>query len=472
MTEIAVAAERMHDVVVIGSGPGGEGAAMKSAKSGKSVVVVERYLQVGGGCTHWATIPSKALRHSVQTVLEFRRNPIFTQLSESARFTFPQLLRAAQTVIRKQVSMRRDFYLRNHVPVMHGTGVFVDPHTLEVMAPDGTLTQLRSEHFVIATGSRPYRPADVDFTHPRIRDSDTILGLTDTPDTITIYGAGVVGCEYASIFRNLGVKVNLINSREKLLSYLDDEIIDALSYHLRDQGVVIRHNEEYERVEPVEDGVILHLKSGKKVKSQVLLWAQGRTGNTEGLMLQKLGVTPNSRGQLNVDDRYRLPEQPHIYAVGDVVGYPALASASYDQGRFAAAHILDPKSDRRLVQHIPVGIYTSPEISALGATERELTAANVPFEVGISAFRSLARAQITGNTVGMLKLLFHRQTLELLGIHCIGDQAAEIVHIGQAIMAQKDGANTIEYFTNTTFNYPTMAEAYRVAALNGLNRLC
>ncbi|MBZ0121767.1 MAG: Si-specific NAD(P)(+) transhydrogenase, partial [Sandaracinaceae bacterium] len=343
--------DKEHDLVVIGSGPGGEGAAMKAAKSDKSVVLIERDKQVGGGCTHVATIPSKALRHSVQAVLEFRRNPIFASFVDSVRFTFPQLLRAAESVIRKQVAMRRDFYLRNHIAVVHGFGRFVDPHTVEVDSPEGATRKIHGKNFVIATGSRPYRPGDVDFTHARVFDSDTILRLDHTPDAITIYGAGVVGCEYASIFRNLGVKVNLVNSREKLLSFLDDEIIDALSYHLRDQGVVLRHNEEYERVEPRDDGVILHLKSGKKIKSDVLLWAQGRTGNTDGMSLPgALGVTPNSRGQLEVDDRYRLPAQPHVYAVGDVLGSPSLASASYDQGRFAASHMVDPDSDLRLVQ--------------------------------------------------------------------------------------------------------------------------
>ncbi len=463
--------DREHDIVVIGSGPGGEGAAMKSAKCGRSVVIVERYSKVGGGCTHWATIPSKALRHSVQTVLEFRRNPLFATVSERLHLTFPQLLRAAEGVIRKQVAMRRDFYLRNHVAVVHGVARFVDEGTIEVDAGEGVRRKIHGRHFVIATGSRPYRPHDVDFTHPRIRDSDTILKLDHTPDTITIYGAGVVGCEYASIFRNLGVKVNLINSREKLLAFLDDEIIDAISYHLRDQGVVLRHNEEYERVEPVGDGVIVHLKSGKRIKSDVLLWAQGRTGNTDDMGLDRIGVAPNTRGQLDIDECFRVTGKEHVYAVGDVVGYPSLASASYDQGRFAASHIIDEHSDLRLVQDMPTGIYTTPEISSVGRNERELTAEGVPYEVGHSLFRSLARAQITGQTVGMLKILFHRDTLEILGIHCFGDQAAEIVHIGQAIMAQPDGANTINYFVNTTFNYPTMAEAYRVAALNGLNRL-
>jgi NAD(P) transhydrogenase len=462
--------DREHDIVVIGSGPAGEGATMRAAKGGASVVIVERARDVGGGCTHWATIPSKSLRHSVSEVLRFRKSPLFTACASATEITFPQLLRAAEGVIGKQVAMRRDFYQRNHVTIVQGHASFVDASTI-LVDQGAHKRRLRAKKFVIAVGSRPYRPPDLDFAHPRVRDSDTILSLDSTPDSITIYGAGVVGCEYASIFRNLGVKVNLVNSREKLLAFLDDEIIDALAYHLRDQGVVLRHNEEYSRVETTSDGVVLHLKSGKKIKSDALLWAQGRTGNTHDLGLSEIGLTADSRGQLKVDECYRTTQQ-HVYAVGDVVGYPSLASASYDQGRFAAGHAVFGIRDEKLVEDIPTGIYTSPEISSLGRTERELTAEGIPYEVGHSLFRSLARAQITGNTVGMLKLLFHRETLQLLGIHCFGDQAAEIVHIGQAIMAQKGDANSLRYFVNTTFNYPTMAEAYRVAALNGLNRLC
>jgi NAD(P) transhydrogenase len=461
--------EKEHDLVVIGSGPGGEGAAMKAAKDGTSVVMIERYKEVGGGCTHWATIPSKALRHQVSQVLEMRRNPFFGAIVSQLPLTFPQLLRAAESVIGKQVAMRRDFYHRNHVKVVFGQAHFVGPNEVSVETASGK-RRVRAKKVIIAVGSRPYRPNDVDFSHPRVKDSDTILRLDHTPDTITIYGAGIVGCEYASIFRNLGLKVNLINSREKLLSFLDDEIIDALAYHLRDQGILIRHNEEYERVETSNDGVVLHLKSGKRIKSDVLLWAQGRTGNTDDLGLDAVGITPDSRGQIKVNDHFST-NAPHVYAVGDVIGYPSLASASYDQGRFAAHHAVHGEIVNRLVEQIPTGIYTSPEISSLGKTERELTALGVPYEVGHTLFRSLARAQITGQTAGMLKLLFHRDTLELLGIHCFGDQAAEIVHIGQAIMSQANGGNTIEYFINTTFNYPTMAEAYRVAALNGINRL-
>lgn len=459
-----------YDVVVIGSGPGAEGAAIKSAKSGKSVAIIEKYRQVGGGCTHWATIPSKALRHSVRVFMEFKHNDWFADVLESCVVTFPQLLRRAESVIARQVTMRRDFYERNHVRIIHGHAKFVDPHTIEILEGNEGGLRVSAQAFIIATGSRPYRPEDVNFQHPRIFDSDTILSLNHTPSSITIYGAGVVGCEYASIFRTLGVKVNLINSRDKLLSFLDDEIIDALSYHLRNQGVLIRHQETYECIETHEERITVHLQSGKKIKSDVLLWAQGRTGNTQNLGLEILNIIPNSRGQIEVDEFYRT-SQPHIYATGDVVGYPSLASAAYDQGRFAATHLVSGECNQRLVEDIPTGIYTNPEISSVGRTERELTQERIPYEVGHAQFRNLARAQITGNTVGMLKILFHRETLEILGIHCFGDQAAEIIHIGQAIMAQSGSANSINYFVNTTFNYPTMAEAYRVAALNGINRL-
>ncbi len=458
-----------NDLVVIGSGPGGEGAAMRATKAGAQVTIIERHQHVGGGCTHWGTIPSKSLRHSVNELLRFRKNSLIAAASTGFEASFPSLLKAAASVIAKQVEMRREFYRRNHINVVQGDASFIDSHTIRAMGPDGS-HHVRGAKFVIATGAHPYRPPDVDFSHPRVRDSDTILQLEDTPDSITIFGAGVIGCEYASIFRNLGIKVNLVNSRDRLLSFLDDEIIDALTYHLRDQGVVIRHGEEYERVETTADCTTLHLKSGKRIKSEVLLWAQGRTGNTATLGLDKLGVVPDGRGQLQVNRHYQTT-QAHVFAVGDVVGPPGLASASYDQGRFAAGFAIQGIDETQLIEDIPTGIYTSPEISSLGRTERELTQDNVPYEVGHAFFRSLARAQITGNVVGMLKILFHRETLELLGIHCFGDQAAEIIHIGQAVMSQKGAGNTLRYFVNTTFNYPTMAEAYRVAALNGLNRV-
>jgi NAD(P) transhydrogenase len=458
------------DVIVIGSGPGGEGAAMLSAKEGKRVAVIERDDQVGGSCTHRATIPSKALRHAIQFVTQHLRNPLVAALGPRVMPSFPTMVKTAESVIGQQVSLRQSFYDRNEVTVISGRAHFVDAQRIAVDQSKGAREMLTAKHFVIATGSHPYHPPNVDFAHPRVVDSDTLLRLSHTLHTITIYGAGVIGCEYGSMLRNLGVKVNLVNTREKLLSFLDDEITDALSYHLRDQGVIIRHNEEYESIEPQNDGVVLNLRSGKVIKSDVLLWANGRTGNTDGMGLDSLGIEMDSRKYIKVNESYQTA-QPHIYAVGDVVGSPSLASAAYDQGRFAATHLCTGRCDVKLVQNIPTGIYTTPEISSIGPTESELTAQKVPYEVGHALFKSLARAQITGQTVGMLKILFHRETLQILGIHCFGDQASEIVHIGQAIMSQEDGANSLHYFINTTFNYPTMAEAYRVAALNGLNRL-
>lgn len=459
-----------YDVIVIGTGPGGEGAAMQACKEGKRVAVVERYALIGGGCTHWGTIPSKALRYSIFRMTEVMKSSIYRETGMSTKIPFPKLRASAASVIRKQVDMRTKFYTRNDVEVYQGHGKFVDTHTIEIAEENGGHQRLSADSFVIATGSRPFRPSGVDFNHPNIYDSDTILKLHYTPQSITIYGAGVIGCEYASMFRNLGVKVNLVNSRDKLLEFLDDEIIDALSYHLRDSGVLIRHRESMERVEGVSDGVILHLKSGKMLKTDILLWAAGRSGNSDNMGLEEIDLAPNSRGQIEINENFQTKHE-HIYAVGDVIGPPSLASAAYVQGRFAAQHLMGEEADRAMVNEIPTGIYTSPEISSIGKTERELTEAQVPYEVGHSMFKSLARAQITDRTTGMLKILFHRETLEILGIHCFGAYASEIIHIGQAIMLQPAPNNTLKYFINTTFNYPTMAEAYRVAALNGYNRL-
>ncbi|MCC5855187.1 MAG: Si-specific NAD(P)(+) transhydrogenase [Idiomarina sp.] len=463
-----IAAE--FDSIVIGSGPAGEGAAMMLAKRKQNVAIIEAYPRLGGGCTHWGTIPSKALRHSVSRLVEYNASPLFKQDQMPLRLTFSEILRHAESVIRKQVSLRSSFYVRNEVTVIHGEANFVDEHHLEIRKPDGSIELLKTKNVVIATGSRPYRPPNVDFSHPRIYDSDTVLSLKHDPRTIIIYGAGVIGCEYASIFRGLGVKVDLINTRDRLLSFLDTEISDALSYHLRNSGVVIRHGEEFQSVEGREDGVVMTTQSGKRMFADCILLANGRSGNIEKLKVENIGLEPNYRGQLVVDSNYRT-SVPNVYAVGDIIGYPSLASAAYDQGRIAAMAVLDGSCESKLVSDIPTGIYTIPEISSVGASEEQLTQDNIPYEVGRAQFKHLARAQIADSHVGCLKLIFHRETKEILGIHCFGERASEIIHIGQAIMEQKNGGNTVEYFVNTTFNYPTMAEAYRVAALNGLNRL-
>ncbi|MGB0224038.1 MULTISPECIES: Si-specific NAD(P)(+) transhydrogenase [unclassified Marinobacterium] len=458
-----------YDVVVIGSGPAGEGAAMNAAKKGRRVAVIEEQSTVGGNCTHKGTIPSKALRHSVKQIIEFNTNPMFRDIGEPRWFSFPKVLSRAEKVISNQVMLRTNFYARNRVDLFFGEAKLVSNSEVSIVGNNGSADTLKAKNIIIATGSSPYCPPDVDFNHPRIYNSDTVLKLCHTPRNMVIYGAGVIGCEYASIFSGLGVKVDLIDNRDRLLSFLDGEISDALSYHLRNNGVMIRHNEEYDKIEGTENGVVITMKSGKVLRTDAFLWCNGRTGNTAQLDLDKVGLKANGRGQLDVDDHYRT-EVDGIYAVGDVIGWPGLASAALDQGRAASEDMLDA-DDFRFVSEVPSGIYTIPEISSIGKTEEELTSAAVPYEVGQAFFKDTARAQISGEPVGMLKILFHRESLEILGIHCFGDQASEIIHIGQAIMAQEGEANTVKYFVNTTFNYPTMAEAYRVAALAGLNRL-
>ncbi len=459
-----------YDVIIIGTGPGGEGASMELAKKKKKVAIVERYKDVGGGCTHWGTIPSKALRQSVSRLIDYNSNPLFRGHDKAKHLTFADILRHSSAVIRKQVQLRSGFYDRNRVELLTGEASFIDVNTIQIIKNDGSVEKLTAERVVIATGSHPYRPDDINFKHPRIYDSDTILSLEHEPRSIIIYGAGVIGSEYASIFRGLGVKVDLINTRDRLLSFLDDEISDSLSYHLWNNGVVIKHGEQIESVEATDKAVVVHLESGKKMRADCLLFANGRTGNTADLNLSNAGLKADGRGQLKVNNQYQTNVE-NIYAVGDVIGYPSLASAAYDQGRLVASAMIDDKSSAKLIADIPTGIYTIPEISSVGKTERELTEAKIPYEVGRAQFKHLARAQIANSLVGSLKILFHRETKEILGIHCFGENAAEIIHIGQAIMQQTNGGNTIEYFINTTFNYPTMAEAFRVAALNGLNRL-
>ena len=459
------------DTIIIGTGPGGEGAAMNLAKCKQRVAIIERYNKVGGGCAHWGTIPSKALRHSVSRLIEFNSNALFTKDETPTSLSFPDILSHAREVIRKQTKLRGSFYSRNEVNLFHGEASFIDKHTIQVLRDDGTTDILTAGQVIIACGSRPYRPENVDFSHPRIYDSDTILNLKNSPRSIIIVGAGVIGSEYASIFRGLSVKVDLINNRDRLLSFLDAEMSESLSYHLWNSGVVIRHDEEFESIEGQDDKVVIYLKSGKKMKADCLLFANGRTGNTNALNLDNVGLKADGRGQLSVNKKYQT-DVDNIYAVGDVIGYPSLASAAFDQGRIAADAIAAKKDGFiKLIEDIPTGIYTIPEISSVGKTEHELTAAKIPYEVGRAQFKHLARAQIIGTDVGCLKILFHRKTKKILGIHCFGERAAEIIHIGQAIMQQKGAGNNIEYFVNTTFNYPTMAEAYRVAALNGLNRL-
>lgn len=459
-------AKKFYDIIVVGSGPAGESAAINAAKHGKNVALISDRDRVGGNCTHLGTIPSKALRHYVKQIMQFRSNPLLREFATLHKPSFQEIMCHADRVIDEQVYLRSNYYEKNDVDVIQGHATFLDANTIK-LGPKGPT--LKADYFIVATGSRPYRPESVDFTHPRLFDSDKILTLDHSPKKVTVIGAGVIGCEYASILGGLGCKVELINPADSLLSFLDWEISDALSYHLRDIGVRSRHNEEYASIDYNDNYVVTHLASGKKIKSDIILWANGRAGNSDGMGLEKLGIDINARGQVQVNERYQTAQES-IYAAGDIIGWPSLASASYDQGRAASNAIVDPDAFVA-IDRVASGIYTIPEISTLGKTEQELTANHVQYEVGKAFFNNTARGQITGEQVGMLKLIFHFETLEILGIHCFGDQASEIVHIGQAIMEQQGAANTMNYFLNTTFNYPTMAEAYRIAALDGLNRV-
>jgi len=458
-----------YDVVVIGAGPAGESAALNASKRKLKTAIIEDRPAVGGGCTHKGTIPSKALRHAVKDLMRYNSNPMFRSIGEPRRLSFQTLLQNADGVIAKQVAMRSKYYAKNSIQLLHGKATFIDRNSIYVALHDGAVEKIQANKFILATGSRPYRPEHIDFDHPRVFDSDTILSMPHTPKRLLIYGAGVIGCEYASIFSGLGIKVDLINTRHQLLEFLDDEISDALSYHLRTQGAVIRNGEVFERIDYNDDSLTLHMKSGKRLTGDALLWCNGRTGNSDRLGLEALGLAPTPRGTLQVDQRYQTAVDG-IFAVGDLIGSPSLASAAYNQGRAAAAAARG-KTQPRFVDDVPTGIYTIPEISSVGATETELTDACVPYEVGRAFFKETARAQISGEDVGMLKILFHIDTLQVLGVHCFGAEATEIIHIGQAILKQPGDANNIRYFINSTFNYPTMAEAYRIAALNGLNRL-
>jgi NAD(P) transhydrogenase len=458
-----------YDVLVIGSGPAGEKAAVQAAKLGRRVAVIEKDPQLGGVCLHTGTIPSKTLRETALFLADVsRRAPHGIRLALEKSVTLGELMHRKGEVIRNQVQVLHDKLARNDIETIHGEAAFLDEHTLAVRSGRGGERICGAEFIVIATGSRPMRPPDIPFDDVSIYDSDTILRLDALPRTLTIVGGGVIGCEYACIFAALGVRVTVVDRRDRLLRFVDREIAEMLAYRMRQMKVTLRLGEAVTRIELAGPGkVIAHCESGKELKSERLLHALGRVGQTEGLTLEAIGLKPNKAGLLEVN-RYYQTEVPHVYAVGDVIGFPSLASTSMHQGRLAVAHAFGLESEAALPAFLPYGIYTIPEISMVGATEDELTEQKVPYEIGLAFYRESARGEIIGDVHGMLKLLFHRKTLELLGAHIIGDGASEIIHIGQAVLCFK---GTVEYFVDNVFNYPTLSEAYKVAALNGLNRL-
>ena len=456
------------DLAVIGSGPGGQKAAIMAAKLGHRVCVVDSKAMVGGVCVNTGTIPSKTLREAVLYLTGMQMRDLY---GESYRvkddITISDLLARLQHVIGRETEVIRSQLLRNHIELVPGLASFLDPHTLTVDT-DGSLSYrtLTADKIVIATGTTPARPSHVKFDGVRVLDSDEILALDTVPGSMVVVGAGVIGVEYASMFAALGTRVTLVEKREQMLDFCDPEIVESLKFHLRDLTMSFRFGEEVASVESSGGGTITRLASGKRIAAEVVMHSAGRQGNTAGLGLDLAGLQADPRGRLAVNEHYQT-SVPHIYAVGDVIGFPALAATSMDQGRLAAAHAFDePANELHGLQ--PIGIYTIPEISYCGKTESELTREAVPFEVGISRYRELARGQIVGDSYGMLKLVVHADTREILGVHIFGTNATELVHIGQAIMGC---GGTVDYLVDTVLNYPTLSEAYKVAALDVSNKL-
>jgi NAD(P) transhydrogenase len=457
-----------YDLIVIGSGPAGQRAAIQGAKCGKRVAVIEQREVIGGVCINTGTIPSKTMREAVLHLSGYNYQNIYgVSYRVKEKITMADLAFRVQHVIKTEIDVIQAQLARNGIEVLNGVASFKDPKTICVTSAGGT-RELSAQIIVIATGTKPASSPKVPINARTIINSDQILNMPAIPRTMIVVGGGVVGVEYTCMFATLGVRVTLIEKRPRLLEFADSEIIEALSYHLRDHRVTMRLNEEVHSVEEAAGGasVVANLESNKKVTGEALLYAVGRQGNVEELNLPAAGLEADARGRIKVDENYRTA-QPHIYAVGDVIGFPSLASVSMEQGRIAVAHAfgLPIKSNPN---YFPFGIYTIPEISFIGKTEEQLTDEDVPYEVGVAYYREIARGQIRGDTTGRLKLIFHRETLELLGVHIIGEGASELLHIGQAVLILKGKVN---YFVDTVFNYPTLAECYKAAAFNGLNKL-
>ncbi len=457
----------LYDLIVIGSGPAGQRAAIYGAKHDKKVALVEMREVVGGACINTGTIPSKTMREAVLHLSGYNYKSIYgMNYRVKERITMADLAFRVQHVIKTEVDVTDAQLSRNNVEMLTGVASFEDPTHVRVSNSKGT-SVYEATNVLIATGTKPARSRKVPINGTTIINSDLVLNLPNLPKTMIIVGGGVIGVEYCCMFAALGVRVTLIERRPRLLEFADQEIVEALSYHLRDARVTMRLNEEVDSVEESEGAVTAFLESKKKVTADALLYAVGRQGNVDELNLAAVGIEADSRGRIPVDKDFRT-KIPNVFAVGDVIGFPSLASVSMEQGRIAAARAFGDEGVVSNPSFYPYGIWTIPEISFLGKTEEQLTEEDVPYEVGLAYYREIARGQIRGDTTGRLKLIFHRETHALLGVHIIGEGAAELVHIGQAVMAL---GGTLDYFVETVFNYPTLAECYKVAAFNGLNRV-
>ncbi|MGA7399916.1 MAG: Si-specific NAD(P)(+) transhydrogenase [Candidatus Sulfotelmatobacter sp.] len=457
-----------YDLVVIGSGPAGQKGAICAAKLRKKVAIIDRKRTIGGVCVHTGTIPSKTLREAVLYLSGFRQRTFYGRsYVVKDRIAMSDLVFRAQAVMAREIEVIKAQLRRNQVTTFEGDARFLDPHTIEVKAEEGSQL-LRGHHILIACGTRPAHSADIPIDGKRIFDSDQVHCLEEVPRDLLVVGAGIIGIEFASMFAALGVKVTLLDQRPILMDFVDREIVESLCFQLRQLGTVFRLGEKVVSVgyDAERDRVFAKLESGKNVHGQGLLYTVGRQANSDQLNIEAAGLKSDGRGKMVVNEHFQTSVE-HIYAAGDVIGFPALASTSMEQGRLASCHMFGTPG-KMIPTLIPYGIYTIPEISMVGHTEEQLTRGKIPYEVGLARYAELAKGQMLGDEQGLLKLLFDPENLKLLGVHVIGDRAAEIVHIGQAVLTM---GGTLEYFRDTVFNYPTLAEAYKVAALDGLNKL-
>ncbi len=461
-----------YDLIVIGSGPAGQRAAIQASKLGKKIALIEKKNVVGGVCTNIGTIPSKTLREAVMHLSGYRERNIYgSAYAVKQSVTMEDLLFRTNQVTRHEIDIIKHQLSRNGVELISAKAALIDAHMVAASSDTGEGQRILStDNIVIATGTRATKDPGIPFDGQNVFTSDDILSIRSVPKSLVVVGAGVIGCEYACMFATLGVRVTLIDKRERLLPFVDHEISDTLSYQLRQQRVILRLGEEVSnlQVEKTDsDSIVsISLKSGKEVSAEAVLYSIGRSGNTKDLNLQAVGLSADDRGRIKVNSCYQT-EVPNIYAVGDVIGFPSLASTSMEQGRIAACNAFDHPYIS-MPEYFPYGIYTIPEISMVGQTEEELTQAGVPYEMGHAAYREIARGQIIGDQTGILKILFYAETHKLLGVHILGEGASELVHIGQAVMSHN---GSIDYFINSVFNFPTLVECYKTAAFDGINRL-
>lgn len=460
-------AETHYDMIVIGSGPSGQKAAIQAAKLKKKVAVIESAPVLGGVSSNTGTIPSKSFREAVMYLSGYRERSIYGPAYRvKSKITMGDLTFRISSIVKHENNVIEDQLRRNRIEIIRGRASFIDPHQISI-ENEGSVSKKTADSIVIAVGTRPNHPPGFEVDGDKVLDSDDVLTIKELPRNLTVVGGGVIGVEYASMFAVLGVEVTLIEQRKQLLSFVDREVVEALQYHMRTIDITLRLGEEVSQVTRRPDGAVeTSLKSGKKVITEAVLVSAGRQGAVEDLKLEGIGITPDKYGRIKVNENFQT-DVPHIYAVGDVIGFPALASTGMRQGRNAALHAFGFPNEMS-AGVLPYGIWTIPEISLVGETEDSLTEKQIPYETGIARYKEIARGQLIGDELGMLKLIFHRETKHLLGIHAIGEGAAEIIHLGQAVL---ELGGKIDYFASEVFNYPTLSECYKVAALDGLNKI-